>query len=69
MYRSRPGEETGKYERISYECRISEKHNPPACRRECAFYLFCKNANDSETKLAESSCRLHGTHSVGFQEL
>ena len=48
MYCRRPGEEAGKYERMSYECRIKMERQNLACKGFGLFFLFCKNANDSE---------------------
>ena len=50
MYCSRPGCETGEDERISYECRIKMESQNLACKRFWLFFLFCKNANDTEMK-------------------
>ena len=44
----RPGSEARKDERLSYECRIKMESQNLACKRFWLFFLFCKNANDSE---------------------
>lgn len=58
MYRSGSGKETRKHERISYECRIKMERQNLACKGFCLFFLFCKNANDSE--MERSGIELNG---------
>ena len=65
MYRSRPGSEVGEDERISYECRIKGKDNWTACRTNCPFILFYRNANDiEETRSVFEDDGCMCTHSV-----
>ena len=65
MHRSRSGKEARKHERISYECRIKMERQNLACKRVCLFFLFCKNANDTEMEQSGIEVDdLHGTHSV-----
>ena len=75
MYRGGPGSEAGEDERISYECRIKMKSQNLACKRFWLFFLFCKNANDTEMERKvrirtsrNRGERLHGTHGLGVED-
>ena len=59
---------------MSYECRIKMESQNLACKRFWLYFLFYKNANDTEMKRKErvrtsrnrGEC-LHGTHSLGVE--